>query len=231
MASPNERGGDWVSWACKTLALRISHESESLRPRPGLAATHWRDEPSPGFGSGLRPHGARHACRSPRDPEKRRPLRPTERRGLTGEDRAGAEPVTIVSKPLADRLVPGGDVIGRTLMFGADPKSRQALTIVGVTADSSRADEHHARAVAVAAGPASGGELERGRGRRRHEQRGARDADCAQRCRFPSLESCLPVTSAAGFTPRPGRISAGAAVGRPARRDLSATGTTRRLPF
>jgi putative ABC transport system permease protein len=56
-------------------------------------------------------------------------------RGFTAEDGAGAEPVTIVSKPLADRLVPGGDVIGKTLMFGADPNTQQALTIVGVTAD------------------------------------------------------------------------------------------------
>jgi predicted permease len=56
-------------------------------------------------------------------------------RGFAAEDGAGAEPVTIVSKPLADRLVPGGDVIGKTLMFGADPKAQQALTIVGVTAD------------------------------------------------------------------------------------------------
>ncbi len=56
-------------------------------------------------------------------------------RGFTVEDGAGAEPVTILSKPLADRLVPGGDVIGKTLMLGADPKTQQALTIVGVTAD------------------------------------------------------------------------------------------------
>ena len=56
-------------------------------------------------------------------------------RGFTAEDGAGAEPVTIVSKPLADRLVPGGDVIGKTLIFGANPKTQQALTIVGVTAD------------------------------------------------------------------------------------------------
>jgi ABC-type antimicrobial peptide transport system permease subunit len=40
-----------------------------------------------------------------------------------------------VSKPLAERLVPGGDVIGKILMFGPDPKTQQALTIVGVTAD------------------------------------------------------------------------------------------------
>jgi predicted permease len=56
-------------------------------------------------------------------------------RGFTAEDGAGAEPVTIVSKPLADRLAPGGDVIGRTLMLGADPNTQQALAIVGVTAD------------------------------------------------------------------------------------------------
>ena len=56
-------------------------------------------------------------------------------RGFTAEDGAGAEPVTIVSKPLADRLAPGGDVIGKTLMFGGDEKTQQALTIIGVTAD------------------------------------------------------------------------------------------------
>jgi predicted permease len=56
-------------------------------------------------------------------------------RGFTAEDGAGAEAVTIVSKPLADRLVPDGDVIGKTLMFGADPRTQRALTIVGVTAD------------------------------------------------------------------------------------------------
>jgi predicted permease len=56
-------------------------------------------------------------------------------RGFTAEDRAGAALVTIVSKPLADRLVPGGDVTGQTLMFGADPKTQLPLTIVGVTAD------------------------------------------------------------------------------------------------
>jgi ABC-type antimicrobial peptide transport system permease subunit len=56
-------------------------------------------------------------------------------RGFTVEDGAGAEPVTVVSKALADRLVPDGDVIGTTLMFGADPKTQRALTIVGVTAD------------------------------------------------------------------------------------------------
>jgi putative ABC transport system permease protein len=56
-------------------------------------------------------------------------------RGFTAENGVGAEPVTIVSKALADRLVADGDVIGRTLMFGADPRTQQALTIIGVTAD------------------------------------------------------------------------------------------------
>jgi putative ABC transport system permease protein len=56
-------------------------------------------------------------------------------RGFTPEDREGAELVTIVSKPLADRLAPDGDVIGKRLMFGPDPKTRKSLLIVGVTAD------------------------------------------------------------------------------------------------
>ncbi|HWI18827.1 MAG TPA: FtsX-like permease family protein, partial [Vicinamibacterales bacterium] len=56
-------------------------------------------------------------------------------RAFTVDDRAGAEPVTVISKPLADRLAPDGDVLGKRLMFGADPNTQQALTIVGVTAD------------------------------------------------------------------------------------------------
>jgi hypothetical protein len=56
-------------------------------------------------------------------------------RGFTPEDRLGATPVTIVSKPLADKLALNGDVIGQQLLFGTDVKTQQALTIVGVTAD------------------------------------------------------------------------------------------------
>ena len=56
-------------------------------------------------------------------------------RGFTAEDRVGSEPVTVVSKPLADKLAPDGDVVGRRLLFGTDAKTQQTLTIVGVTAD------------------------------------------------------------------------------------------------
>jgi putative ABC transport system permease protein len=56
-------------------------------------------------------------------------------RDFDADDGPGAEAVTIVSKPLADRLVSGGEVIGKRMMFGADPNTQQALTIVGVTAD------------------------------------------------------------------------------------------------
>lgn len=56
-------------------------------------------------------------------------------RAFSADDRVGSEPVTIVSKPLADKLAPNGDVIGKRLLFGTDPKTRQVLTIVGVTAD------------------------------------------------------------------------------------------------
>jgi predicted permease len=56
-------------------------------------------------------------------------------RAFNADDRVGAEPVTVVSKPLADKLAPSGDVIGKRLLFGTDPKTQQTLTIVGVTAD------------------------------------------------------------------------------------------------
>jgi predicted permease len=56
-------------------------------------------------------------------------------RGFTAEDRVGGELVTIVSKPLADRLAPGGDAVGKTLMFRTGERTEDALTIVGVTGD------------------------------------------------------------------------------------------------
>jgi hypothetical protein len=56
-------------------------------------------------------------------------------RGFTADDRVGAELVAVVSKPLADRLVPNGDVIGKRLTFGSDEALQRILTIVGVTAD------------------------------------------------------------------------------------------------
>ena len=56
-------------------------------------------------------------------------------RGFIAEDTAGAELVTVISKPLADRIASDGDVIGKRLMFGADDQTKQILTIVGVTGD------------------------------------------------------------------------------------------------
>lgn len=56
-------------------------------------------------------------------------------RGFTADDVAGAEPVTVISKPLADRLAADADVIGRRLTFGTSPARQQTFTIVGVTAD------------------------------------------------------------------------------------------------
>ena len=59
-------------------------------------------------------------------------------RGFTPDDRAGAEMVTVISKTLADLLVPNAEaaaVIGKRLTFGAEPKTQQTLTIVGVTGD------------------------------------------------------------------------------------------------
>jgi len=51
------------------------------------------------------------------------------------EDGAGAENVTIVSKPLAERLFPGDDPLGRRVIFGAGEHTERMLTIVGVSAD------------------------------------------------------------------------------------------------
>ena len=56
-------------------------------------------------------------------------------RGFTVDDRLGAELVTVISKPLADRLAPHAEVISKRLTFGSDAATQQILTIVGVTAD------------------------------------------------------------------------------------------------
>jgi putative ABC transport system permease protein len=59
-------------------------------------------------------------------------------RGFSADDRAGTEPVTIISMALAERLFPDVDAresIGRRLIFGNDEKALQTLTVVGVCGD------------------------------------------------------------------------------------------------
>src|SRR5690348_16809200 len=62
-------------------------------------------------------------------------------RGFSADDGAGAEMVTIISKTLADKLFPdakAAEPLGRQLTLGvagADERTPQTLTIVGVTAD------------------------------------------------------------------------------------------------
>jgi putative ABC transport system permease protein len=56
-------------------------------------------------------------------------------RGFTVDDRAGAEMVTVISKPLADQLFPNAEAIGQRLTLGDEEKTQQKLTIVGVTGD------------------------------------------------------------------------------------------------
>src|SRR5262245_10180728 len=59
-------------------------------------------------------------------------------RGFSADDRAGTEPVTIISKTFAEQLFPNADsaqAIGKRLIFGNDGKTQQTLTIVGVSGD------------------------------------------------------------------------------------------------
>ena len=59
-------------------------------------------------------------------------------RGFTVDDGAGQEMVTVISKALADRLFPNADAaeaLGKRVTVGADEKTAQTLTIVGVTGD------------------------------------------------------------------------------------------------
>ena len=59
-------------------------------------------------------------------------------RGFAADDRAGTEPVTIISKTLADKLLPtaeAGQAIGKRLIFGNNEKAMETLTVVGVSGD------------------------------------------------------------------------------------------------
>jgi predicted permease len=56
-------------------------------------------------------------------------------RSITAEDRAGAALVTVISEPLALRLFPNSDAVGKQLKFASAGSAEQVFTIVGVTGD------------------------------------------------------------------------------------------------
>ncbi len=56
-------------------------------------------------------------------------------RAFGPEDQAGAEPVALLSKPLAERLFPEQDPVGQRVTFGDAEPSRRTLTVIGVTSD------------------------------------------------------------------------------------------------
>ncbi len=56
-------------------------------------------------------------------------------RDFGAEDGAGAEGVVIISQPLAVRLFPGDEAVGRKMAFASGQKTERVLTIVGVTND------------------------------------------------------------------------------------------------
>ena len=69
-------------------------------------------------------------------------------RGFAADDRTGTELVTIISKTLAEKLLPNaeaGQAIGKRLIFGNDEKTTQTLTVVGVSGDFPTAEMSAAR--------------------------------------------------------------------------------------
>jgi predicted permease len=56
-------------------------------------------------------------------------------RPIDANDGAGAERVVLLSEPLARRLFPAGDPIGKRVVFALEGDERQAYTVVGVTGD------------------------------------------------------------------------------------------------
>ena len=59
-------------------------------------------------------------------------------RGFTRDDRTGAEMVALISRRLAEQLLPNAqaaEILGKRLTFGDEEAKQQTLTIVGVTGD------------------------------------------------------------------------------------------------
>jgi len=59
-------------------------------------------------------------------------------RGFAADDGPGTERVTVISKTLAGRLLPNadpGEALGKRLTLGAEEKTQQTLTVVGITGD------------------------------------------------------------------------------------------------
>jgi hypothetical protein len=56
-------------------------------------------------------------------------------RSITTEDRHGGTLVALLSQPLALRLFPDGNALGRLVSLSLDNAAQQSLTVVGITAD------------------------------------------------------------------------------------------------
>ena len=78
-------------------------------------------------------------------------------RGITGFDEIGAEPVVVISEPLALQLFPGGNAVGERLSIGLDGDRERVFTVVGVAADfvSSNIRTRQAILVPLAQNPVS----------------------------------------------------------------------------
>jgi predicted permease len=61
-------------------------------------------------------------------------------RGFTAADSGGGAPVVIISRSLADRAVPGGDALGRSIVIGegflTDARDLRPRTVVGIAGDT-----------------------------------------------------------------------------------------------
>ena len=56
-------------------------------------------------------------------------------RSITAEDRAAAARMVVISEPLASRLFPDGDALGKRLTVALEEGREEEFTIIGVTAD------------------------------------------------------------------------------------------------
>ena len=130
-----------------TAAARVEGARQSLASMPGVAAVTIADGLPLDFryritrvatqpGEGIAPVTASvHVTRVGRDYFETLGIPVIRGRGFSDADQAGSEPVTILAKPLAERLFPNEEPLGKRITFATGEKIERTLTVVGVSAD------------------------------------------------------------------------------------------------
>ena len=140
-AAPLDVAGDGITSA--DADFRLQSVQEHLRQANGIVSVTVADGLPLGFqqdGASVSREGEPALIRVPATRVGERYLEtmriPLLRgRSIGREDRTGAEPVVVLSEPLAAQLFPNREALGGRLTFAMEGGTAQILTVIGVTAD------------------------------------------------------------------------------------------------